>query len=268
MTDLETAKYYARRRIEKEQQMSEDMARAYIRAFNRVLTLSFASGVSPSMFAFSRHFELDEKVKTAINKLVADLYSIVEKYSFINLEYAKQKNKRDEDLDIVGYINRPIKGNDINGRLAEYGENAKLEFEAYVAAGLLLKKPTNAILNEFKTHFRQPYTSGLLREAWGLKGAQIASVRLLSKGISFGSGKYTSTFNSFARLGGATTDFGFNWADHQYMSRNGAIGYQVFRGSSYPCQICDDNTGFHIIGDISLPVHSRCMCYATPVYSL
>lgn len=268
MTDLETAKYYAKRRLDKEQQMSKDMLRAYIYAFSRALSLTASSGVSPSYFAFSRHLQLDAKVNKVMDKLVADLYNIIERYAYDNLAFAKQKNNREDDLDIVGYINRPIRGSDLNGKLAEYGENAKLEYEAYIAAGLLLSKPTNAVLSEFQTYYDNPYGSPMVRDSWSEKGAKIAAIRLLTKGVSFGAGRYVSAFNSFSRAGRATTDYAFNYADNEFMRRNGALGYQVYRGSSFPCEACDSNTGFHYINDISLPVHGHCLCYATPVYVL
>ena len=266
MTDIESAKYYAKRRIEQEEAMSKEMLKAYLYAFSRAVKLVASSGVSPSYFAFSRHLQLDAKIDKVMDSLVADLYAIIEKYSYKNMDFAKAKNNREDDLDIIGYINRPIKGQDINGRLATYSENAKLEFESFIAAGLLLSKPTNAVINEFQAHYASPYGSPMIRDSWSEKGAKIAAIRLLTKGVSFGAGKYVSSFNSFDRLGRGTTNFGFNYADNEYMKRNGAIGYVVYRGSSYPCDICDNNRGFHPISDISLPVHSRCCCYAVAVY--
>lgn len=266
MNDIETAKYYAKRRIEQEDAMSKEMLRAYLYAFSRIVKLTASSGVLPSYFAFSKYLQLDTKVDKVMDKLVADLYVIIEKYSYRNMDLAKAKNDREDEVDIVAYINRPIKGQDLNGRLAGYSDNAKLEFEAFIAAGLLLTKPVNAVINEFSAYFSNPYGSPLLREAWSDRMAKIAAIRLLSKGVSFGSGKYVASFNSLDRLGRATTNYGFNWADNAYMGRNNAIGYISYRGSNYPCQLCDDNRGYHAINDLTLPVHSRCCCYGVPVY--
>jgi len=267
MSDIETAKYYAKRRIEQEEAMSKELLKAYLYAFSRAIKLTASSGVSPSYFAFSRNLQLDAKVDKVMDKLVADLYAIIEKYSFKNMDLAKAKNAREDDLDIVAYINRPIKGQDINGRLAGYSENAKLEFEAFIAAGLLLTKPVNAVISEFGAYFNNPYGSPMIREAWSDKAAKIASIRLLSRGVSFGAGKYVASFNSLDRLGRATTNYGFNFADNEYMKRGGAIGYIAYRGSNYPCDLCDNNRGFHPISDLTLPVHSRCCCYGVAVYT-
>lgn len=268
MTDIEIARYYAKRRMEKEEQLTREMLQKYLYAFSRVLQLAYSSGVPPTRFTFEKNLQLNNKVDKVMNRLVADLYNIIENFSFTQLALAQAKNDREEDLDIVAFINRPINGKDINGRLAEYSENAKLEFEAYVAAGLLLSKPINAVLSEYKTYFNNPYGSPLVKATFGLKVSEIASKRLLTRGVSFGAGKYIASFSAFNRLGLGTTDFAFNYADNEYMRRNGALGYQVYRGSSYPCEACDSNTGFHPISDQSLPVHSRCLCFAVPVFTV
>ena len=51
---------------------------------------------------------------------------------------------------------------------------------------------------------------------------------------------------------------------------DGAVGYYVFRGSSYPCDLCDSACGFHPLTDMSFfpPLHPHCCCGAVPIYSL
>lgn len=53
------------------------------------------------------------------------------------------------------------------------------------------------------------------------------------------------------------------------MQQNGAIGYWQARGSDYDCAICDEEVGFHELGDIeydSYP-HLSCMCIRIPIYN-
>lgn len=54
------------------------------------------------------------------------------------------------------------------------------------------------------------------------------------------------------------------------MRLNGAIGYYQLRGSGYPCDPCDEETGFHELGDIENDplVHGGCLCYRVPIYRL
>lgn len=264
MNDKERAVYYAKRKIEQIEMLNEAIKAKYLNAFKRVLTLS--QGVSPSYFQFAKHFRLNELTDSVINRLVRDLYRLIEDCAIRESELAMLKNESEDEVDIIAYINRPIDGRDINARLADYGEKAKYEFEAFVAAGLLLNKPVNAVFNEFKASYTRPYSSTLIKEVLGLKGAQIAANRLLTRGVSYGSGKYVATINSLVRLGEGTANYSYGFADEEYMRRNGAVGYDVYRGSSYPCAACDDVVGFHPIGSYVLPVHPACMCYAVARY--
>lgn len=60
------------------------------------------------------------------------------------------------------------------------------------------------------------------------------------------------------------------WTEEQTMEMqsNGAVGYWQFRGSDYPCEACDEETGFHELGDIEnddFP-HYNCCCGRIPIY--
>ena len=48
---------------------------------------------------------------------------------------------------------------------------------------------------------------------------------------------------------------------------DGAIGYRVYRNSTYDCPVCDELCiGIHPLDEIVLPAHPRCVCYTKPVY--
>ena len=56
-------------------------------------------------------------------------------------------------------------------------------------------------------------------------------------------------------------------AEQEYGEKNGAIGFRVFRGSSYPCAICDDECAYvHKVGEMVVPVHANCRCYIVFIY--
>ena len=53
----------------------------------------------------------------------------------------------------------------------------------------------------------------------------------------------------------------------------GAVGYQVYRGSGYDCELCDDicfeggvRKTYSFTDDIPVPSHPHCVCYVVPVY--
>jgi hypothetical protein len=60
----------------------------------------------------------------------------------------------------------------------------------------------------------------------------------------------------------------WTWWQNDKAKDDGAFGYFVLRGSSYPCPICDDAAEvFHPINDTEhiVPLHLNCKCYI--VYS-
>lgn len=62
------------------------------------------------------------------------------------------------------------------------------------------------------------------------------------------------------------------WIEAQIleMQENGAVGYWQARGSDYPCDPCDEEVGFHELGDIEddpYP-HYNCLCIRIPIYRL
>ena len=62
------------------------------------------------------------------------------------------------------------------------------------------------------------------------------------------------------------------WTEAQTleMQRDGAVGYWQFRGSDYPCDACDEEVGFHELGDIENDEwpHARCCCGRIPIYRI
>lgn len=62
------------------------------------------------------------------------------------------------------------------------------------------------------------------------------------------------------------------WTEAQKMEmqRDGAVGYWQFRGSDYPCDACDEEVGFHELGDIENDelVHFNCCCGRIPIYRI
>ena len=48
----------------------------------------------------------------------------------------------------------------------------------------------------------------------------------------------------------------------------GAEGFYVMRGSTYPCDYCQSYVGFHQIDEAEAfpPQHANCACFAIPVF--
>jgi hypothetical protein len=267
--DIDNAKIYAKRKIYNINVLSDKIKKEYIKSFSKILLLVYQQGYSPSFFQFEKYMGLNNQVDNEINLLSLKLYKLIEDASIDIVRLSKEKNRQNDDIDIIGYINKPYNGKDLNMRLGDYCSGSKMEFEGYIAAALILSKPINIVLNDFKANLGNIYASSIIRDAMADKSGRIASKMILNKGISYGIGKYKNSLNSLIRLGRAIPNYAFGYVDEIYMRQSGAIGYYVLRGSSYPCQACDDVVGFYDLRLNSevLPVHPNCMCFAVPVYN-
>ena len=59
----------------------------------------------------------------------------------------------------------------------------------------------------------------------------------------------------------------YHHAYYQAWKKAGIVGYEIFRGSSFDCPICNTLPGkvYPISSGMILPAHVRCVCYAVPV---
>lgn len=65
-------------------------------------------------------------------------------------------------------------------------------------------------------------------------------------------------------------DTAWTHAHAMEMQSNGAVGYWQARGSDYDCAACDDEVGFHEIGDMEYDEwpHWNCLCFRIPIYRI
>lgn len=66
----------------------------------------------------------------------------------------------------------------------------------------------------------------------------------------------------------ATSMRAYNDALSMKWRGKGAIGYYVFRASTYDCPTCDEQCGWlHRLEDMAIPAHPNCCCLAVEAYS-
>jgi hypothetical protein len=76
----------------------------------------------------------------------------------------------------------------------------------------------------------------------------------------------SSARNAIDRLLRNTVAIAYMYAYGLSATRRGAIGFISMRGSSYPCQTCDDNVGYHDIAEYNYAWHVNCRCIFIFIY--
>lgn len=219
-------------------------------------------------FQFSANDNLNDSINDILDKLKTDLfYQIYMRCEDVNKIAHESNDKSDIDRNIVAaFITSKIAGDTLENRIDNYVQNIKSEIEAYVAAGIFKGMNRTQILAEYINNISKPFAAKLLFDAY--KETGFKAERILSKGISFGTGKYVSSYNNLKRLGQDTIFKTYNKVQGDiWRGKPDYIGWMTFRGSTYPCGYCDSQVGVSHSRDESYwGWHNKCVCLMIPIY--
>lgn len=151
------------------------------------------------------------------------------------------------------YIGGKIFGETFAARNSRYLSQFAEDIVKMIKAGSLLGYSDDKILSAIRTGYKNPYATSIITKAQS-KDINIANP-------SYGRGFYKSSYQNIMRNVRHTIALAWGKAEQEYGESIGAIGFRVFRGSSYPCPICDDECAYiHKMGDPAPPFHWHCVC--------
>lgn len=111
------------------------------------------------------------------------------------------------------------------------------------------------------SQWKAPYANGLIDRA-NHKGANIEIPY-------YGHGFYRSAYGNIVRNAQGTISIAWGREQKNFAKRNGAVGFRIHRGSSFPCPICEEAAAVtHKMTDVAPPLHARCVCYVEYIYGL
>lgn len=151
-----------------------------------------------------------------------------------------------------------------------FGKTSRERTEAYLRnfaedifrmtkAGILLGYNEQQILSSVRTGYKSPYVTSVITKA-RKKDINIATP-------SYGKGINHAAYRNIVRNARGMVALAWGRAQVQYGKETGAIGFTVFRGSSYPCDTCDyETTYFHNMTDPAPPFHTNCCCGIEFIY--
>lgn len=258
--EIEEAKDYLRQRLNAELSMKDNLLAIMYQAAKEIIAVSYKYNVPPNQFSFSYNKELQQEVET----IIANLRELIEYYT----ETLAVATHTDEEEQIIAFIKRESHGKTLVERINVYSIQFKKELEVAIASGILLNVTEDKLLSSIKESRKSPLLNQHIKQATS-KGFPVIS--RLKVPETYGVGRTNSSFTALDNL----TNFAIaeGWMNYFAMiaQKNGATGFMSFRGSSYPCQQCDDETTyFHIFsnGDPVPPYHAHCCCYIVPIYEI
>ena len=140
--------------------------------------------------------------------------------------------------NIESFLVSDIYGKTTSERNAVYLGNFAEDIVRMIKAGTLMGYSDQQLLSSIRTGYKDPYHTSVITKA---KNAYQNIVRNASQVIALAWGQ----------------------AEQEYGQENKAIGFYVKRGSSYPCDICQNeaDAGIHSFKDPYPPFHVSCCCY-------
>jgi hypothetical protein len=246
--ELEAAKDFLRKRLESEQSMSADVER---------LLYNYAGYLLSALFSDSSDEDLELLIQDLIEQLLTDCEL---------LAVDEREDKRDA---ILLYMLGERNGDTLEGRVNKRCHTLFNEVFAVYTAGKLLGWDENSLLSSIKANFEHPWQNEVLvavREKIN-RGEIDADIEDFEE-AHYGKGVEISSLGALQTMLGYAIADAWTWWQYEDSKEKGAKGYFVVRGSSYPCDICNEAAdSFHPIDDTEhiVPLHKNCKCYI--VYS-
>ena len=259
--DHDTAALYRRKQLEKETECKEAIKAVVIQAFSAIVRKVFPCKVQASQFRLDSLPNTDE-----IREILADMreriYLLLKQYAQKACDLRREYYSASETTDIDEVFNSG--DNNIHDRAYMYSRRLTAEMESWIAIGLLYRWNTAKLISEFTSNYNNPYRNRFFMSA--KRADTYSAVRLRNGGASFGRGQYQSASRSLERLATIAIGAAAKSLDHAIMGSRGIMGFSVYRGSSYPCALCDSMVGFHPLNIAMLPpYHAHCCCFTVPV---
>lgn len=244
--EFEEAKAYLLDRLRNERSMAADVERLLVLNAQELLALLYGE--------YS-----DDHIERLLNELIDELMWDVETLAV---------DEHDRRSDLLLYLHSERDGETLDSRVRERVNTYYNEVYAVWLASKLLGKARSMILPSIKENLADPWNNPILAEAREMQQRGELDKDLPFEEPHFGKGVPISSLTALDRmLRYAVADTWMYWQYEDAMT-NGARGYYVVRGSSYPCEECDSHTGiFYPIGDDENRPQYHLNCCCVVIYS-
>ena len=256
--DIAKAKRWTLLRNENAARLSSLIESRLQDAIRELTKIGFKYNCKPEDFQFSQDENLREEVADIMNNLEDDIMELVEEYSLNESDDEERRNNLLPWLLALHSKNTDSLSETLHERLTQF----LFDTEAQIAAMKLSKYSQSKAITRCLSTMHSVYIAPEVIAAFKKKSA---ARYIKTRGVHEGNqGLSSSGAVNIENFGDMTARMA--WSHSQYVQalEEGKDGYFCFRGSSYPCDLCDEVCSvFHPIEQgMVLPVHSNCCCYA------
>ena len=159
-----------------------------------------------------------------------------------------------ESENIEALLTGDIYGKTTSERNNVYLANFAEDIVRMIKAGTVMGYSESQILSSVRTGYKDPYHASVVTKAQR-KDINIATP-------SYGKGIFRNAYENIVRNASQVISLAWGLAEQEYGKENGAVGFRCYRGSAYPCAVCDDECSYlHKLTDPFPPFHVNCVCY-------
>ena len=234
-----------------------------------IVTICYKYNVDPQKFTISSQY--NEKMMDEIAEVMDDTEEEILDYiydyslSVLDSSAVEKRNMLAAWIALLGRGNR-----NLQDTLDGYLYKTMKDLEAAIAALRYAKVAMAEAVTRIKSHLHSIYTMTEVRALFD-HANDFNATYIRSKGVQKGavgiSNNGSTNVTNMAKL-----TLQMAWMKEKSLEQedDGAAGYYVLRGSSYPCEKCDSMVGFHKMDDIEgyPPYHGHCCCYVIPIYGI
>lgn len=256
--DIKKAKKWTLLRNENAARLSSLIETRLQDAIRELTQIGYKYNTKPEDFQFSQDKNLREDVAAVMNDLEDDIMSLVEDYS---LNESDDENRRSTLLPWLAALHS--KGTDnLRGTLHERLRQFLFDTEAQIAAMKIANYSQEKAIARNISTMHTVYASPEMLAAFKKPSK---AMYIQSKGVHEGNvGLSNSGAVNIENFGDMTARMAWSRSQYEGEKEEGKAGYFCFRGSTFPCALCDDVCEvFHLMEEgMVLPVHGHCCCYA------
>ena len=240
--EFEEAKAYLRDRIRNEQSMSADVL--------RLLEL-YAAYLLTALFGHASNEEIEAIIAEFVEEIMADCEMLA-------------CDEHDRKEMILIYMNSERHGDTLEGRIRKRADTFFNEVYAVFLAGKLMNLNKQTLLSSIKSNLKDPWNNEILKAVREKQKRGEVDQEYDFDEPHYGKGVPISSLTAIDRITSYAIADAWTYWRYEDASEKGAKGYFVVRGSTYPCDTCQEavDSGFHPMSDTEhlVPLHLNCVC--------
>ena len=252
MDEIKRSAEYARKRSQALRNCESHIANILWKSAQQIVSKS-------SKYRKAGRLTNESSLLSDAKKITADAEAGIESYIS---SYAKASCKilGIDTATINSFLGDKIFGKTTNQRNTTYLANFAEDIVRMIKAGTLMGYSDSQILSAVRTGYKDPYKASVVTKAQK-KEFNISTP-------SYGKGIFRNAYQNIVRNAKQVVSIAWGMAEQEYGEENGAVGFMVHRGSSYPCEVCNEQTRYvHKLGQNQPPYHLRCVCYVEFIYN-